>query len=81
MIDKAVIFFEQIDEKVTEIKFSEILRICVTVKGLPKNKGDLYFLVSSFEALKLLTKLPKQKYKINWDQFHKLKSEAGFDEQ
>ena len=78
MIGKAVLFFEQIDEKVTELEFSEILKISIMTKGLPKNKGDLYFMLSSFEALNLIEKKPRQIYKLNWDVLKKMRKEGGF---
>jgi len=80
MIEKAVILFNEIKEDTKEISFSEILNLCAKNKGLPKNKGDLYFLISSLEAMKVFERLPQKIFKINWKEYHKLKIEGGFNE-
>lgn len=79
MIEKTVLLFDQIDKKILEIKFEDILKICLLTKDLPKSKGDIYFLISSLEALKILEKTKYKTYKIDWTQFNQVKKDGGFE--
>ena len=59
------------------ISFSELLKICVLGQGLPHNKGEIYFLVSTLKALGILEEISNQQYKINWQIYETLKKEGS----
>lgn len=76
MMANMKVLMGKLDKKPTEIKFSEIIKICLLDKDLPHARGDIYFLVNTLIAFGIFEKTAQGKYKINWVKYSEIAKEG-----